>query len=135
MAGAMLEFGLQCVIGEKCLRQSLLNGGEGGNRATLRQSETARGDSRIAGCGDGVRYRLIEVGEYLEFDSMRADVRSFEGGGRAELPLDGEVIALDVAGGQVLRDIACLHVQVAGRGDVGGIGEVGGISLRHRTEA
>ena len=135
VAGAMFEFSLQRIIGEKCLGQSLLNGGEGGDGATLRQGEAARGDRRIASGRDWVRNRLIEVGEDLEFDSMRADIRGLEGGGVAELPLNGEVVALDVAGGQVFGDIARLHVQVAGCGNIGGIGEVSGVSLGHGAEA
>src|SRR5258707_5022361 len=104
----MLELCLQRVVREKSLRKSLLDRGERLNRTTLRQAQASRCNRSVASSRHSIGRRLIEIGKNLQFDSVFADIRDLKGVGVADLPLHREMVALNIAGGQVLGNVSSL---------------------------
>ncbi len=139
MTCTVLQLGLKTVVGEKASRQRFFDGVEALDRTALRQRGAGRGAGRaglIAGCGYRAGNRLIQVGEHLQvLRHARLRRRPQTRLKDQAAPLNRQMIALHVAGGQVLRDVACLCIQVAGSRYVGWAGESCWVALDRIAEA
>ena len=131
MAGAVLQLGLKAVVGQEAVGDGLLDASEVFDGAAGLEVKAAGGGGGVAGGGDGIRSCLVQVGKDLEFDAVFANVGDLEGGVVAELTLNGEMVALNVAGGQVLGDVTSLRKK---RTEVGRGGKAGWEALLGSAE-